>query len=349
MTTTFAEQLSKIKEQAFVLENLDERAVELGVILPLLKQLGWDTEDLTQIYPQKPVPGGGKVDYDLQVADASRVFIEVKRWNHTLTDEDEGQLRDYCLTRKPSLAALTNGKQWRLYLPPLQNRRSGEIRPFLVFNITDEPKEVEKNFRRFLARENMLTVSAVKKTVGDARVLFKKNIDNVAVMEGLSEAWNELATDESALAGILTTLADSYGVQPSVEQVQEFIKATGTLVNPVKPSKPQPPVQNHVKPSSFTLQVNGEATVVKQAKHWNELLLGVCLLMHERHNAIFAEKVLEIPESFSNSIDTFGWKGQVGDTGIYFRKGGSGYVKEICPEIVSKFGYPQESLTIQEK
>ncbi len=64
MTTTFEEQLAKIKAQASVLENLDDRAVELGVILPLLKQLGWDTEDLTQIYPQKRVPGAGKVDYE---------------------------------------------------------------------------------------------------------------------------------------------------------------------------------------------------------------------------------------------------------------------------------------------
>ena len=169
MTKTFEEQLAKINGQASVLENLDERAVEVGVILPLLKQLGWDTEDLRQIYPQKPVQGAGpgtnKVDYDLQVAGASRVFIEVKRWRHDLTDEDEIQLRDYCLTGKPSLAALTNGRQWRLYLPPLRTRRRGqdpELRLFHMLDVSDQPEVVEASLKEFLAQDKMLTASAVK-------------------------------------------------------------------------------------------------------------------------------------------------------------------------------------------
>lgn len=40
MTKVFEDQLSKIKGQESVLEGLDERAVELGVILPLLKRIG---------------------------------------------------------------------------------------------------------------------------------------------------------------------------------------------------------------------------------------------------------------------------------------------------------------------
>jgi predicted type IV restriction endonuclease len=355
---TFEEQLHKIKRQSSVLENRHERAVELGAILPLLKQLGWDTEDMTQIYPQKPVPGTGpsegKVDYDLQVAGVSRVFVEVKRWNHALTDEDETQLRDYCLTGKPSLAALTNGQQWRLYLPPSRTRRRGhdhELRQFLALNIIDDPEEVEQNFRQFLAREKMRTEFAVRKTVGAARKLFHEKQNNAAILKALSEAWNELATDEHALARVVTILAEIHDVHPDTKQVKQFIDAMGTSVNPVEigKSKGQKQVQNHPKPESFTLAANGEAPIVEQAKHWNELLLRVCLLMQRRHPEDFPKEVLQMPKWFSEYKVSFKHSQPIANTGVYVKWGSSSDIKEVCPAIVSKFGYANESLTIQEK
>ena len=353
MTTTFEETLAKIKGQASVLENLDERAVELGVVIPLLKQLGWDTEDLTQIYPQKPVTGvgkgDGKVDYALQVDGEIRVFIEVKRWRHDLTDEDEGQLRDYCLAGKPSLAALTNGRQWRLYLPPLQTRRRGhepDMRQFLVFNVTHAPEVVEENFRQFLAHDKMLTSSSVRKVVREASSRYNESQSHTAVMNGLAAAWNKLANDKGFLAKFVESLAKDRDIDPSEEQIQQFIRENEDLVQPVtKSSKPKPS-----RPTSFTLQLDGEAPIAKQVKprQWNVLLQDVCLMMFERHPDDFERKVLEFPESFSNSAGILGWEGQVGDTGIYFRKGGSGYVREICPKIVSQFGYSPEALIVQE-
>lgn len=350
MTTTFEETLAKINGQASVLGNLDERAVELGVILPLLKQLGWDTADLTQIYPQKPVTGGGRVDYDLQIDRVSRIFIEVKRWGHPLNDEDEGQLRDYCLAGKPSLAALTNGRQWQLYLPPLQ-RNPRELRQFLTFDITDGSNESEAHFSRFLAHRKMLTKSAVRQTVADAGSLFRDQINRAAVMKGLSEALTELATDNNVLAPIVTKLAENYGVQPTEEQVKEFLSATGILVKAPVVDKPsgKKQVQKHIKPKSFTLHIEGEAQVVKPAKHWNPLLLGVCLLMLERHPDEFSRELLEMPKWFSKYKESFRYSQPIADTGLHARWGGSSEIRAICPEIVSKFGYPPESLTIQEK
>lgn len=166
-------------------------------------------------------------------------------------------------------------------------------------------------------------------------------------MKGLSEAWNELATDESVLAGILTTLAESHGVQPNTEQVKQFIKSMGTLVNPSESDKPNG--KKLVKPASFTLQVNGEEPIVQPAKHWNELLLGVCLLMQSRHPDDFAKEVLETPKWFSESKENFKYSQPIADTGIYVKWGGSSEIKQACPEIVSKFGYPPAALTIQEK
>ena len=103
LTNTFHDTLASIKSQKSVFESLDERAVDIGVVLPLLKQVGWNTENVSEIYPQRGLADGSKVDYDLQIDGESRILIEVKRWIHTLDDDDEDQLKRYCQLAKPSL------------------------------------------------------------------------------------------------------------------------------------------------------------------------------------------------------------------------------------------------------
>ena len=53
MSESFAGVLEKIEGQSGFLSKLDERAVELGVIIPVLRQLGWDTDLMTEVYPQQ--------------------------------------------------------------------------------------------------------------------------------------------------------------------------------------------------------------------------------------------------------------------------------------------------------
>ena len=124
MTNDFQTTLTNVKSQQPILEQQDERAVELFVVIPLLKQLGWDTSNPFEIYPQHRLSDGGKVDYDLQIDGESRILIEVKRWAHTLNDEDETQLLNYCQSSKPrpKLGVLTSGWDWKLYLAPTANR-----------------------------------------------------------------------------------------------------------------------------------------------------------------------------------------------------------------------------------
>ena len=167
MTNTFDDTLANITSQASDLELRDERAVEIGVVLPLLRQVGWNTDNLSEIYPQHGLADGSKVDYDLQIDGESRILIEVKRWSHALNDEDEGQLAGYCRLAKPSLAVLTSGRNWRLYLPPTQQAVS-VLRRFGEVDITTvQLAEAESTFRQFLARDSM---SDVKATVTAARL-----------------------------------------------------------------------------------------------------------------------------------------------------------------------------------
>ena len=171
MSENFVEVLEKIIGQHGVFYELDERAVELGVIIPVLRQLGWDTDLVTEVYPQQTIRmvnkagGYGQVDYALQIDRRLKVLLETKRWSIELAKAHQEQLSKYCTAASanahaPELAVLTNGRHWKFYRthwsrldpPPI-----GEIWEFLTFDIvSDDPSEVERNFRKYLERERFL-------------------------------------------------------------------------------------------------------------------------------------------------------------------------------------------------
>lgn len=222
MSNTFGVTLGKILERDF--DPLEEVAVKQGIIQPLLGKVGWDTEDINEVYPELPLTGG-KVDYALRVDEKTLVLVEAKRWKASLTDGDERQLRDYCVASKPSpgLAVLTNGREWRFYLRPLQPRKGqeAELRQFLTFDITiHELGEVEENFRSYLAREVVENGDAVKA----ARKLFEEQQKKAALY-----ALIDSAIDGAALK-LPTIIAEEVanitgGNRPSEEDVERRILA----------------------------------------------------------------------------------------------------------------------------
>ena len=349
MTTDFQTALSKIKSQQLHLANLNERAVELGVILPLLKRVGWDTEDLTQIYPQE-TPGNGRdaVDYALKIGGKSRVFIEAKKWGANL-DDHVAQLRDYCnaspVKEKPELAVLTNGRQWRLYLRPLSSRNkkhTPELRRFIDFDITNyDPRKVEECFRQFLARTS---ISSIKKTVGAAKVLRVKYINDVNVMGKLNKVWNKLVAHPDEWAEVLSFLAQQHKIQADEEHLKNFLESNICLFNPVTVT----PKKTYSRPISFTFRANGIEEIIQVTK-WASLKLKLCGLMYERHPDTFSDQVLAVSKNwFSASSDNGNEYSPVGDSGIsvYMKGASAQHTKDLCSNIVAKFGYHKDALTI---
>lgn len=347
MNTSFEATLAKIIGQRSDLDGRDERAVELGVILPLLKQLGWDTTDMAEIYPQHTLPNGGKPDYDLQIGGESRVLVEVKRWSHPLNGEDEEQLKQYCLAAKPKFAVLTNGSEWRLFLPPARGK-SAKLRRFLDFDITtNEPGAVERNFEQFLARDKVASFTQTTQTVKAARGLFEEDRTNAAVMKSLTDAWNKLATDPQIQREFVLRLAESEGVQPNTGQVQKFLSVVAPLVNRV-PEATTSKGQKHPKPSSFTIQAPGKETLSREAKDWTAVRVGVCESMLERHPDTFSKLVEDNPGWFVEGNSR--WRRQIGETGIYVPSGGyRSQIIKTCVDILAQLGYSEECLSIEER
>ena len=344
MTNTFETTLDRIMSQQSTFESLDERAVEIGVVLPLLRRVGWNTEDVSEIYPQRGLSDGSKVDYDLQISGESRILIEVKRWAHTLNDEDEGQLAGYCRLALPSLAVLTSGRNWRMYLPPIK-RKNAQLRRFCEFDITDpQSMDVASTFREFLARDRM---SDVKRTIAAAVKLHKESQEYRKFKTTFTEALSELANDKKEQAKLLQVFAENKGMLTSPENIGRFIESLhGSLVNEV------PTVKSRKKPASFVLpaSLRGKSRRYHRVGSpigWNKLLLEVCRLMQKRHPESFHKEILSVTDRFAEVKDS-NFDIPVDGTGVFAKWGLAGEIREACYTIVTKFGYRRDSLEIKD-
>ena len=341
MADSFKTVLAGILHQKSALESSPERAIEIFVVLPLLRSVGWNTGNASEMYPQHVLPEGGIVDYDLKIDGISQMVIEVKRWGHVLNNEDEAQLANYCRVAEPKIALLTSGRAWKLYLPP--TKRS-PLREFLELDITDvEPTKVERAFRQFLSRESIVNS---RTTLSTARKLHSERQAYQKFRRAVTAAWNELVDNEDELVELTMEFSEKRGIPASRENIQRFLGSLhGPLVNEV-PTRPR----SFRRPSSYVLPSsptgNSGNRKVKGPKGWNSFLAELCTLMYERHAESFRQNVLPIG-LFSGAEDST-FDRQVGKSGVYARYGNSREIREACYEVVARFGYPRDSLVIKD-
>ena len=351
---TFGKTLAQI--QGYDLDIGVEEATKQGVILPLLNRVGWDTEDVNEVFPEYPVASVGKVDYALRIGETNQVFVEAKSWGGSLGEGEEDQLERYiqAVKPRPCLGVLTNGRHWSLYLPPGPGRpgKNQKIRLFLEFDITDpllEPDKLEENFNRFLARGNVSNQQSVKQTVAAARDLLSDKQSQRATNDAVASGLKVLGQDDPALIEFLTKLAEKQGIQPEPAQIMAFIKAWKVNVEFIPPG-PGKGVNKKVQPVSFIFQTEGEKPVARQLPKsaWSQLLVGVCELMRERHSDTFG-RILEI-QGFAKSDDGMKSPIPIFRVGLYFPyPGGATGYRQVCAEVLAKFGYPRSCLTVRVK
>lgn len=145
--------------------NFDEAATKQFVILPILRALGWDDENLDtlEIFPESRTDSENhkrtKVDYALQHEDRVLVFIECKRWSENLEKlKHQEQLAHYIFQRGVDLGVLTNGKTWHFYFAyktyvPWQRRK------FCTIELGNEV-EIVTGFQKYLSKSRVLDGSA---------------------------------------------------------------------------------------------------------------------------------------------------------------------------------------------
>ena len=212
--------------------------------------------------------------------------------------------------------------------------------------INPDKKRVEGYFNDFLAREKLETDASVKKTLEKARKHHEIFSQSIAIRNKLIKAWNSLAGHPNEQKDLLSLFASSHKIQADQALIEDFIKSTDNLFNPVTviPKSTNP----HPKPTSFTLRTNDVEETVPVAK-WAHLNLKLCELMYLRHPDIFSEAVLDISKFwFSKTSDNIDGHAPVKDSGISVRThGASATISQNCRKTIASLGYSKDALTIQ--
>lgn len=334
--------------------GFDEAATKQGVILRILKYLGWEPFNTDEVYPEYSV-GSKRVDYALRYKNKNKVFIEAKKVNEDL-EKHQQQLLDYSFREGVKLAVLTNGISWWFYLP--LNEGSWEERKFYSIEIYDqESEDIAKKFEEFLSKENVISDKAIK----NAESVYKNNQKHDLIEEALPKAWEKIITepDELVVELLAETAEKLCGYKPDNETVEQFlmnanqtsVHATKRISTSVKPknkrisSMPSEKVYTGKSIISFTFKGN------KYPVHlWKDMLIKICEIMLSAHREQF-DKVFNLRGRkrpyFTRDPNELVNPKKINGANIYVETNFSAnYIVKISKDILSLFGYKEDDLSI---
>ena len=110
-----------------------EALTRYALIDPLLRELGWDTTDPTQVVPEYRVPNNQLADYVLLSNNSPVIVVESKKLNEPLRGGkalDQGIL--YCAHTGSGHFLLTDGRLWEIY-------ESSSTSPKISFDLKGQP------------------------------------------------------------------------------------------------------------------------------------------------------------------------------------------------------------------
>ena len=196
-----------------------ETAVRQGIVDPLLRSLGWPTDDTLIVFPEYPV-GSGHVDYALcHPSSTPRVFIEAKQVGNIKGAEE--QLFGYDSRIRVPIAILTDGREWQFFHPTGEG--TWAERKVCGFDfITGDSGENAERLNRYLNYESICTGEAVEAIKKD----YEKIVQQRQVATWLPEAWSKLVkeADEFLLHAMADKTENLCGYRPTDEQMLDFLK-----------------------------------------------------------------------------------------------------------------------------
>ena len=227
-----------------------EAAVRQGIVDPLLRSLGWPTDDTLVVFPEYPV-GSGQVDYALcHPSSTPRVFIEAKQVGNIKGAEE--QLFGYDSRIRVPIAVLTDGREWQFFHPTGEGTWA-ERKVCELDLITEESAENAEILNRYLNYESIRTGEAVEAIKAD----YEKIVQQRQVESRLPEVWNELVQEknEDLLLILMDAGKNKIGYEPTEEQVLNFLKSLKQEQEIKRPSK-----RKHLTrhPGLFVTMLDGE-------------------------------------------------------------------------------------------
>ena len=135
-------------------QSIGEQDTKATLIVPILRALGWDTEDLEDVKLEyRRRPSDNPVDYALFLLRTPRLFIEAKSLGAHLDDGKwASQILNYASAAGVEWIALTDGNEWRIYnshaVVPVEKKL------FRVVRVADPETHAEQTLK-LLAKAQM--------------------------------------------------------------------------------------------------------------------------------------------------------------------------------------------------
>lgn len=222
----------------------NEMSVRQGIIEPLLRGLGWPTNDTRVVYPEYSI-AGGRVDYALCYPPIEPVALIEAKSIGKIDEGAEQQLFSYAFHQGVSILVLTDGQQWRFFYPA--GRGDYDKRKVCVLNLSDGDSEKNANLlQRYLRYTSIQNGDAFRAIEDDYRLLSSQR----EAAKYLPETWRGLVegADEFLIELVVEATESVCGHRPSEELVLGFLKnlesAPASREDPLlsPPPHPQKPV-----------------------------------------------------------------------------------------------------------
>lgn len=217
-----------------------EAAVSLGIVLPILRELNWATDNPMVVWPEHPA-GKGKVDFALcDPTGHSKVkaFIEVKGLGGK-TESAVKQVMDYvfeyAFESGVRIAVLTDGRTWSFYLP-LEEGSYEERRVFKLDLSEHSSPKSSKILQDYLEKSRVVSGEAFEAALRDLRDRRRLEKARRAIPSTWGDIFEASEPDESlnSLVGVLAGRVESkVGVRPDDSDIVDFLRSLQIQKGPV--------------------------------------------------------------------------------------------------------------------
>ncbi len=208
----------------------NEQATITQIIVPVLIDLGWNVDTISREHWVGGRKEGGKVDIALMKGNRCVCIVEAKRPGVNLMDHVDQVLR-YAFYEGVTFCVLTDGLEWRFYLPREEGRP--EEREFAVLRLKDNPIEQSENdLRRFLSREAILSGAAEHDAV--------RKLNELQIDRELPGIWREMLSepDQELVTWVGKRVSEKHSFSPSADQVAKVIVAMAAPNQPTYSNNP---------------------------------------------------------------------------------------------------------------
>ena len=202
-----------------------------GILLPLLRHLGWDVEDAGAVAPGFETPAGA-ADFALCHPPLDPTVLVKIGAAPESTPAPEDHLFDDCSIRALQLAISEDGRGWRFHFP--EGRGSIRNRQFARFDMVDDANEdvaeILDTHLSFQAAKSGESIREAERRYGERRF--------PAEAHG---AWCRSLAGREVLRRFLREMEDAMGVPPERRRAMKFVRGQlGSLRWPADPPDPKP-------------------------------------------------------------------------------------------------------------